>query len=99
MLVSLVQLPHPSQNDQFCVPGAEAHDESKHVFTTVDDTGHSEHCAICHWTRLLKPVFSSGPATPIRSDAGGDLIGSASFTWLDPALAHLPPRAPPSGQI
>lgn len=99
LLTSFVQLPHPSRNDDFCLPGPEAHDESKHVFTTVDEAGHPEHCAICHWTRLLNPEFSSGPVTPVRADASSALIGSASFTWLDPALTHLPPRAPPSGRI
>jgi hypothetical protein len=99
LLTSCVQLPHPSLSDRFCVPGPEAHDESKHVFTTVDEAGHADHCAICHWTRLLKPEFSDGPVTPTRSDAGGALIGSASFTWRDPALAHLPPRAPPARQL
>lgn len=95
LLVSVVQLPHPSRNDDFCLPGLEEHDEQKHVFTTVDETDHGEHCAICHWTRLLKPEFSSSPVTPIQSDAGGDLIGSTAFPRIDPALTHLPPRAPP----
>ena len=99
LLSSFLQLPHPSQSDRFCLPGPEAHDESKHVITSVSDADHSEHCAICHWTRLLKPVFASGSAAPIRSDRSGDLIGFASFAWRDPALAHLPPRAPPSKHI
>ena len=36
LLVSMWQLPHRGQDDDICAPAQnEAHDESKHVFTTV----------------------------------------------------------------
>ena len=39
LLVSMWQLPHRGQDDDICAPAQnEAHDESKHVFTTASGT-------------------------------------------------------------
>ena len=99
LLASMCQLSHLSAGDEFCAAVPEAHDESKHVFTGVATADHDEHCAICHWTRWLKPAFTSTPTSPATCDAGGDLAASAAFSRRDPSLDHLPPRAPPSRQL
>jgi hypothetical protein len=96
LLAAFCQLPHRSQNDEFCAPTPEAHDESKHVFTTVAEADHADHCAICHWTRWLKPVFASGSVAPVTCDAGANLAASTEFPRRDPSTDQLPPRAPPS---
>lgn len=95
LLASPWQLLHRSADDQVCLASSEAHDESKHVFTPDMGGGHAEHCAICHWTRWLKPGLSVRAAA-IRIDSGGDdLIPASAFAHRDPSIENLPPRAPP----
>lgn len=96
LLASVWQLPHRSAGDEVCLPSSQAHDESKHVFTTDTDAGHAEHCAICHWTRWLKPDLSVRAAA-VRIDAAGDEpFASRTLAHRDPSTENLPSRAPPS---
>jgi hypothetical protein len=96
LLVSAVGLPHRSLDDAICSPpGAEAHDESKHVFTASAPAGHPDHCAICHWTRWLNPVLSSRVASR-GPDTGVELASLATLSLRDSATDRLPARAPPS---
>ena len=96
LLVSGWQLPHRSADDQVCLPSSESHDESKHVFTPESDAGHADHCAICHWTRWLKPDLSVRAAGIRADEAGDDLIASDPFARRDQSAENLPSRAPPS---
>ena len=96
LLSSLWQLPHRSQDDEICAPVAEAHDESKHVFTAAAGAAHQDHCAICHWTRWLKPVFAAATAVTANSGSGGELAPFSSQLRRDPASDRRPARAPPS---
>ncbi|MBA3640193.1 MAG: hypothetical protein M3541_09490 [Acidobacteriota bacterium] len=97
LLVSMWQLPHRAEDDEICAPGsAEAHDESKHVFTPVGDTAHPDHCAICHWLRSLNPGFSATSSPVAPADAGSRLAARASGARRDPGADCLPARAPPS---
>ena len=97
LLTSMLQFPHPSLDDEFCSPGAaETHDESKHVFTSVTVTAHPDHCAICHWTRWMKPVFSSGPAVNASPDTRTEFAAANAVVLRDPSSDRLPPRAPPA---
>lgn len=97
LLVSALGLPHRSRADDNCQPFAiEEHDESKHVFKAVATTSHADHCAICHWTRWLKPDLSTRTFAAPVGDAGAELTAS---TWLlprNPSSDHLPSRAPPA---
>ena len=96
MLLSLWSLPHRSLPD-ICVPaGLEEHDETKHVFTAAAQGPHSEHCAICHWMRTLKPVFSATPHAGTPLAAGAAVAIRTAPIVNDSALDHLPARAPPS---
>ena len=90
------QLPHRSQDDDLCAPAAEAHDESKHIFTAPEAAGHQDHCAICHWTRWMKPVFAAGTAVAIGQDAASDLAPVDACLLRDPSTDRLPARAPPA---
>jgi hypothetical protein len=100
LLTSLWQLPHRAQDDEICVPAAaEAHDESKHVFTNVGAADHQDHCAICHWLRSLKPAFSSGHAVAAPTNPGRRLTASTFGVLRDPGADRLPARAPPSDRL
>ena len=97
LLTSMWQLPHRSQDDEICAPaGAESHDESKHVYTDASAPAHQEHCAVCHWTRWMKPAFA--PSATVAADAGtdGDFSAYSADFVRDPVASQLPPRAPPS---
>jgi hypothetical protein len=96
LLTSLWQLPHRWQDDELCSPVAESHDESKHVFTAPAGGGHADHCAVCHWTRWVKPVFAASLAVHAARGAGRDLAPYAADSLRDPASDRLPPRAPPT---
>jgi hypothetical protein len=97
LLTSMLQFPHPSLDDDACSPGAaERHDESKHVFTSVTPTPDQDHCAICHWTRWMNPVFSSGPSVIVDLSARGELAAAMAGILRAPSADRLPPRAPPS---
>ena len=96
LLVSVWQMPHRWQDDEVCLPIAEAHDESKHVYTVPEAAAHEEHCAVCHWTRWLKPLFGSTAALTTASGGRSDLLTFAGETIRDPASDRLPPRAPPA---
>jgi len=96
LLSSLWQLPHRWQDDEVCAPSAEAHDESKHAYTVPSDQSHQDHCAICHWTRWMKPVFSASPAVTANTGTGDDFVSSSSSLLRDPSTDRLPARAPPA---
>src|SRR5215203_3866826 len=72
LLVSMWQMPHLGQDDDICAPAqAEAHDESKHVFTTATAAAGQEHCAICHWVRSMNLGLGMRElsAVPVESDS------------------------------
>ena len=95
VVLSLWSLPHLSLPD-ICVPeGAEHHDETKHVFTAAPEASHTEHCAICHWMRTLKPTFEDGQRSAVTLDAGAPVIVVTSRVRRDDVRVHLPARAPP----
>jgi hypothetical protein len=97
LVVSAFGLPHRSGADEICVrPGFEEHDETKHVFAVVEQTGHDDHCAICHWMRWYKPVPSSRAALNRAADSRTSLAFLATFFLRESATDRLPARAPPS---
>ena len=97
LLVSMWQMPHGAADDEICAPGqAEAHDESKHVFTTASDSDHQDHCAICHWLRSIDPRLGMRglTAVPVASDTR--FFALASRSLRDAGSSRIPARAPPS---
>lgn len=100
LLTSLWQLPHRAQDDEICVPaGAENHDESKHVVTAPTSAAHPDHCAVCHWVRWMKPVFTATASTAVPDRPGSLLAANAASFWPDPSDDRLPARAPPSRSL
>jgi hypothetical protein len=97
LLTSLWQLPHRSQDDEFCLPAtAETHDESKHVFTSPTAPAHQDHCAICHWVRWMKPVFAATAMAAANSGPDSELAPLTASLRRDPASDRRPARAPPA---
>jgi hypothetical protein len=97
LLTSMLQFPHRSQDDEICSPAdAVSHDASKHVFTAPTPVPQPVHCAICHWTRWVKPVFSSGPAVTLGLDLASDLAAGTAGLLRDVSADRLPPRGPPA---
>jgi hypothetical protein len=98
LLVASARLPHLGQDDQACtsfVSGGSSQDLS--AFAAGSDVpSQPEHCAICHWTRLLRSPLtvvgiSSTSVTPATLVWGGALP-----LHVDPVHEHLPARAPPA---
>ena len=97
LLTSMLQLPHRSQDDEICTPGDPvSHDESRHAFTPETSVPPPTHCAICHWTRWVKPVFSSGSAVTLGLDLRGAVSAPSALLLRDPSADRLPPRGPPA---
>jgi desulfoferrodoxin (superoxide reductase-like protein) len=97
LMTSMLQLPHPSLDDEGCAaPSAERHDESKHVFTSVGQIPHQDHCAICHWLRWMNPVFSPGPSVIVDLTARSEVAAFTAGVLRSPSADRLPPRAPPA---
>jgi hypothetical protein len=96
LLTSMLQFPHPSLDDELCAPAAESHDASKHIFTTGVVTPEPGHCAICHWTRWMNPVFAPGPAVFVGLGSRSDFSAARPAILRDPSTDQLPPRAPPA---
>lgn len=95
LLVSVCGLPHRSEGDDVCLPAVEEHDQSNHVYTAIAAAEHPQHCAICHWLRWMKPVFSSSVIAAAHIDQGTDLATSTALSLRDPGSDQLPARAPP----
>ena len=98
LLVASARLPHLGQDDQLCASlASDASSQNNSVLGAGSGTASQpEHCAICHWTRLLRSPLTVvgisttnvGPATLVLR---GALPGHA-----DPVNEHLPARAPPA---
>ena len=98
LLLASARLPHLGQDDQACasvVSGGSSQDASA-LGAGSDTTSQPEHCAICHWTRLLRsPLTVVGITTTNVGPATLVLRGALPFR-ADPVDEHLPARAPPA---
>ena len=97
LLVSMWQMPHLGQDDDVCAPAqAEAHDESKHVFTTPTAAADQEHCAICHWMRSmnlgLPDARTHGGPGCVRQPVPCPLLAQSARSrhQSDPCARYLP---------
>jgi hypothetical protein len=96
VLVSMWQMPHLGQDDDICAPAqAEAHDESKHVFTTATAAADQEHCAICHWVRSMNLGLRMRELTAVPVASDSRFLALASHSLRDPGNSRIPARAPP----
>jgi hypothetical protein len=98
LLVASARLPHAGQDDQACAPlfSDRASRDAGALVESSGQTSPTDHCAICHWTRLLRSpltvvgvtIASDGPATQISRQLPP--------VHVDPVTEHLPARAPPA---
>ena len=96
VVISLWSLPHVAQMDDLCpAPGAEEHDESKHVFTTATPAADQEHCAICHWVRSMNLGVGMRELTAIPVASDSRFLALVSHSLRDPGTNRIPARAPP----
>jgi len=98
LLVASARLPHLGQDDQLCA-GLSSGGSSQHNSVLGAGSGapsQPEHCAICHWTRLLRsPLTVVGISTTNVGPATVVLRGALP-AHVDPVNEHLPARAPPA---
>jgi hypothetical protein len=97
LLLASARLPHLGADDQACVPLAAG--SAPGASALIEGSGavpQPDHCAICHWTRLLRSpltvvgvtVAAAGPAT---------LVSWRALPFHpEPVHQHLPARAPPA---
>ena len=100
LLVASARLPHAGQDDLACIPisGADAHGAAGLV-DGAGGTSQPDHCAICHWTRLLRsPLAIAGVS--IASPAPATLISRGALpAHGDVVHERLSARAPPVGLL
>ena len=98
LLVASARLPHLGQDDQACagfVSGGSSQDAS--AFSAGSDAASQpEHCAICHWTRLLRSPLTVIGISPIDVEPATLVLRGALPDHVDPVHDHLPARAPPA---
>jgi hypothetical protein len=98
LLAATVRLPHSVADDLACAPFVSVL-AADGGMALAQDNGASpapDHCAICHWTRLLR-----SPLTPLGvlfSSAGAATIveRGPQHPYVAPVRSHLPARAPPA---
>ena len=98
LLVASARLPHLGQDDQACaslVSGGSSQDKST-LGAGADTTSQPEHCAICHWTRLLRSPLTVVGITTTNVGPATLVLRGAIPLHVDPIHEHLPARAPPA---
>jgi hypothetical protein len=89
---------HAASDDPGCAwPEAVAtHDGASAVTNAGDASSAADHCAICHWTRLLRsPLTGTGLTVAAPAPATAlDCAGPRGY--VVPTHDHLPARAPPA---
>lgn len=98
LLVTSARLPHLGQDDQACigfVSGGSSQDSSAFGVGS-DAASQPEHCAICHWTRLLRSPLTVVGITTTSVGPATLVLRGALPVHVDPVHEHLPARAPPA---
>jgi hypothetical protein len=98
LLVASARLPHLGQDDQLCAtlsPGEPSQDSSV-AGGGSGAPSQPEHCAICHWTRLLRSPLSVVGISPSNVGPATLVLRDALPAHVDPINEHLPARAPPA---
>ena len=98
LLVASARLPHLGQDDQLCAgPSSGGSSEASSVLGAGSGApSQPEHCAICHWTRLLRSPLTVVGISPINVEPPTLVLRGALPAHVDPVHEHLPARAPPA---
>jgi hypothetical protein len=98
LLAAVVRLPHTAADDQECSPWLGIQPAGGGSAIAQDDgaTPSPDHCAICHWTRLLR-----SPLTPLGvgvapAGTATTLERGSQNTYVTHVHDKLSARAPPA---
>jgi hypothetical protein len=98
LLVASVRPFHSASDDPGCAwPDAVSTRDGHSVLAkaTEASSGTQDHCAICHWTRLLRSPLTETGLTVAVSQATTALQSAGPSDYVAPTHDHLPARAPP----
>jgi hypothetical protein len=91
-------VPHLALDDVACVPGgagaSREHDETQHGLRAGGQE-EQDHCAICHWTRLLRSPRADVAGGMAHVTPPSAVHGGPDTAHVAPDLDSLPARAPP----
>src|SRR5690349_24381997 len=99
LLVASVRPFHSASDDPGCAwPDAVSSRDGGSALAkaTGTATGAQDHCAICHWTRVLRSPLTETGVTVVALSATATLESSGPRVCLAPTHDHLPARAPPA---
>jgi hypothetical protein len=98
LLVASARLPHLGQDDQACASlfSDGASQDNSAFGNGSDPASQPEHCAICHWTRLLRSPLTVVGITTTNVGPATLVLRGALQAHVEPVNEHLPARAPPA---
>ena len=97
LLVVSVRPFHAASDDPGCAwPDAVSTRDGASALVKAGGAATPDHCAICHWTRLLRSPRTETGVTVIAAPATATLETSGPRVYLAPTHDHLPARAPPA---
>jgi hypothetical protein len=90
-------LPHFASDDTACSTAVESlryHDNWPHALR-AGASHQQDHCAICHWTRLLRAPRSTVAVWVTHAPVSSPLYRCCASGHVAPVLSRMPARAPP----
>ena len=98
LLVASARLPHVGQDDQLCasVTSNESSPDDSVLGDASGAASQPDHCAICHWTRLLRSPLTVVGISATNVGPATLVLRGAIPAHVDPVTGHLPARAPPA---
>ena len=92
-------VPHFGLDDLACevggYEGSTPHDESTHVLRAAPADARQDHCAVCHWARLLRSSRLSLTSWSIHLAPALAVAPTTPRAFTPFSLDGLPARAPP----
>jgi hypothetical protein len=99
LLVASLRPFHAAADDPGCAwaDAVSSHDGTSFLGkTTAAASGTQDHCAICHWTRLLRSPLTETGFTVAATAATAPLECVGPHGYVAPTHDHFPARAPPA---
>lgn len=92
-------VPHLGLDDLACelgdYEGSTPHDESTHVLRPAPKDVQQDHCAVCHWARLLRSSRLSLTSWSVHLAPALAVVPTTPRAFTPFSLDGLPARAPP----
>jgi hypothetical protein len=98
LLLASLRPIHTASDDEACSPWAPSTQSSTATLARENgpSPGSQEHCAVCHWTRLLRSPLTQTGVTFAVAPATTPLERTRPGFYVSPTHDHLPARAPPA---